>query len=738
MSTILTIWSNETQPKPPTSDDPLSIDLSGFRIGIQSAHGELKPDETAGLWLRPEGTNAYLPAKSATPVEDDAQAYRVVFSDSLSAVVRIDQSPTTIRFTVDPEGDGKFGIRFQFAGGMNPAFGLGDHGGYERGFNLFPYRSDRIFQHQGGQELRFLSTFALFPKHRFGMVVFDRGVKGVRIDGQATSMQVNDARRLDGFYVFTGDIPEIYSAYRKARIAESLPDALPDPDFFYPGLESYGALAWDTNQETIQDMLQEYLQRDYPLRWVVVGSGFWKNPRRQPTGPEGLTTSFGIWGQRYPDPDAMKALLKEHNLKLIMGLRHGFKALPEHGGNHDDAVHGTFTRHALEQGYFLVDDEGNPRTFIVHFPRDQSPVYLLDPDNEAAVEWFADQAQKWGADGFKEDFMFDAGRNNYFDDTKHNGMLEALGRRGLMVMVRGAAYSVPGSILRLNDTDIKHSPRDQDRVPINLLSYAASGQSNVYPDIIGGRPIANWNDKQRRYLVRMAMMSAVTPAMSFGNPPWRMNSELHEMAALKAARWHARHVPYIYSAAVKNYETGFPHNLTPLPVAYPDDPATYDMASHDRKQYQWLLGPSLMAAPLFGSDYDKADARNIYLPEGRWMDYETGEIFTGPTTLENHPIPLDAMPLFIGRTALMVHEDDDNTLRATFYPQVADGSDYHFIDRNPEMRSTIHIDAEQVSPGSVQVVRDDGQSVPTNLMRDGRGVSFVLEPGKNYRIIEKP
>jgi len=728
-----------SEPDRITGDDyVLSIQHVGFRIGMASAGGELKPDKAAGLWMRPGGSGDYLPARMATPVEADGHAYRVVFPDGLAAVVSVVPGSTSVRFAVEPEGEGEFDMRFQFAGGMNPAFGLGDHGGYKRGFNVYPYRSDRMFQHQGGQELRFVSTFALFPKHRLGMVVFDRHVKGVRIDEQATSMQLNGASRLDGFYLFTGEMPEIYAAFREARIAEGLLDAMPDPDFFYPGLESYGALAWDTNQETIQDMLGEYLQREYPLRWVVVGSGFWKNPRRNPSGPEGLTTSFGIWGQRYPDPDGMKALLKENDLKLIMGLRHGFKALPEHGGNHDDAVHGTFTRHALEQDYLLRDAEGELRTFNVHFPRGNSPVYLLDPDNEAGVEWFADQAELWGADGFKEDFMFDAGRSSYYDDYKLNPILEALERRGLMVMVRGAAYSVPGSILRINDTDIRHSRSDQDRVPINLLSFAASGQSNVYPDIIGGRPIGNWGDGQRRYLVRMAMMSAVTPAMSFGNPPWRMESELHERAALKSAQWHARHVPYIYSAAVQNYETGFPHNLTPLPVAYPDDPETYEMASHDRKQYQWLLGPSLMATPLFGSDYDTADARDVYLPEGLWMDYESGEIFTGPMTLEKRPIPLDAMPLFIGRTALVVHEDEEKTLRATFYPQVADGSDYSFIDRNPEHRSEIRIEARQVSPESVQVVRADGGEVASELVRDGRGLSFVLEPGENYRIIEKP
>ena len=712
----------------------LSIQFEGFRISFESAQGTFQPDPTAGLWLRPHGSEDYLPAKTATRIEANDQSYLVQFAENLSARVRIVPGNDAVRFAVEPVEDGHYDIRFQFAGGMNPAFGLGDHGGYHNSFNLYPYRQEQLFQHQGGQEIRFLSTFAIFPTHRLAMVLFDRGIKGVQIDAEATSMQVVDAQDLDGFYLYAGDLPDIYAAYRESRFAEGLPDAMPDPDFFYPGLESYGALAWNTNQRSITNMLTGYLEHGYPLRWAVVGSGFWMNPSRRPQGPEGLTTSFGIWGQRYPDPDEMKSFLRENNLRLIMGLRHGFKALPEHGGRHDDEVHGPFTRYALENNYLVRDAEGNPRTFRAHFPRGNSPIYLLDPDNKEGIEWFADQAQIWGADGFKEDFMFYAERNDYYDDYKLNPILEALDQRGLMVMVRGAAYSVPGSILRINDTDISHRREDQDRIPINLLAFAASGQANVYPDIIGGRPIRNWGDPQRRYLTRMAMLSAVTPSMSFGNPPWRMQCELHERAALKSAQWHARHVPYIYSAAVQSFESGFPYAFTPLPIAYPDDANTYDISSYERKQFQWLLGPSLLAAPLFGSDYDTADARDIYLPEGQWMDYETGEIFAGPATLENRTIPIDAMPLFIGRTALIVHEDEDGTLKATFYPQVADGSDYTFVDRNPDIRSTISIDVQQTAPENVRVQNAAGQDILTEQVRDGRGIRFAFEPGQNYRL----
>jgi hypothetical protein len=98
------------------------------------------------------------------------------------------------------------------------------------------------------------------------------------------------------------------------------------------------------------------------------------------------------------------------------------------------------------------------------------------------------------------------------------------------------------------------------------------------------------------------------------------------------------------------------------------------------------------------------------------------------------------MPLFIGRTAFIIHEENGGTLKATFYPQVANGDDYHFVDRNPGIRSKVSIGVRQTAPANVRVLKEDGALVPTGPVHDGRGISFVFEPGVNYRItaVENP
>ena len=104
-------------------------------------------------------------------------------------------------------------------------------------------------------------------------------------------------------------------------------------------------------------------------------------------------------------------------------------------------------------------------------------------------------------------------------------------------------------------------------------------------------------------------------------------------------------------AAIDSFRTGYPGTFTPLPVAYPDDVATFDLANIARHQYSWLLGSSLLACPLMGADFDSAETRDVYLPAGKWLDFETGQRYQGPTTLKDHSLPMDKMPLFVGERA---------------------------------------------------------------------------------------
>ena len=82
-----------------------------------------------------------------------------------------------------------------------------------------------------------------------------------------------------------------------------------------------------------------------------------------------------------------------------------------------------------------------------------------------------------------------------------------------------------------------------------------------------------------------------------------------------------RLLPYIYSVCMNAYRTGMPM-LRAMPLAYPDDRRTYDLLG------EYLFGPAFLVT---------AFTDDLYVPEGTWHDYWTGERFDGPKQVHYTP-----------------------------------------------------------------------------------------------------
>ncbi|MEH2138165.1 glycoside hydrolase family 31 protein [Nostoc sp.] len=95
-------------------------------------------------------------------------------------------------------------------------------------------------------------------------------------------------------------------------------------------------------------------------------------------------------------------------------------------------------------------------------------------------------------------------------------------------------------------------------------------------------------------------------------------------------------LPYIYTLFWLAATTGAPI-LRPLLYHFPNDPKTFSLAD------QVMLGPSLLAAPIYRPGVEH---RAVYLPEGCWYDWWSGEEFTGPAHILAYA-PLEKMPLYV-------------------------------------------------------------------------------------------
>jgi alpha-D-xyloside xylohydrolase len=92
-------------------------------------------------------------------------------------------------------------------------------------------------------------------------------------------------------------------------------------------------------------------------------------------------------------------------------------------------------------------------------------------------------------------------------------------------------------------------------------------------------------------------------------------------------------MPYIYAQAKVSSEYGHPM-LRTLFFEFPDDPTSWLIED------QYMFGTDLMVAPLFS----KANSRRIYLPPGKWIDYQSGQVYPGTAW---HEITAGEVPIIV-------------------------------------------------------------------------------------------
>jgi alpha-D-xyloside xylohydrolase len=88
-------------------------------------------------------------------------------------------------------------------------------------------------------------------------------------------------------------------------------------------------------------------------------------------------------------------------------------------------------------------------------------------------------------------------------------------------------------------------------------------------------------------------------------------------------------MPYVYAQAKDCTEKGLPM-VRALLVEFPDDPGAWLVED------EYMFGSQMLVAPLLES----GTSRICYLPEGKWIDYQSGQIYNGGyQTIKTGKIP---------------------------------------------------------------------------------------------------
>ncbi len=160
------------------------------------------------------------------------------------------------------------------------------------------------------------------------------------------------------------------------------------------------------------------------------------------------------------------------------------------------------------------------------------------------------------------------------------------------------------------------------------LSFGLSGFSFWSHDI-GGFVLQAPEDVYRRW-TPFGMLTSHT--RSHGAPPtepWEYSkSFLNDFREADNMRYQL--MPYIYAQAKKCTETGLPM-MRALFVEHPDDAGAWLIDN------EYLFGDDILVAPLF----EETTERDVYLPKGTWIDYQTGKVYEGGWhTIEAGKIPI--------------------------------------------------------------------------------------------------
>ena len=172
------------------------------------------------------------------------------------------------------------------------------------------------------------------------------------------------------------------------------------------------------------------------------------------------------------------------------------------------------------------------------------------------------------------------------------------------------------------------------------LSLGLSGFSFWSHDI-GGFVQSTPEDLYRRWLPFGFLTSHTRSHGAPPTEPWLYNEEFTDYYR-SCAEMKYQLMPYIIEQARICTRTGLPM-LRALFVEYPDDPAAWLVED------QYLFGSDILVAPIFEGEDEYAVPteygrtvgellhrestglrhyeRNVYLPGGQWVDYQTGKVY---------------------------------------------------------------------------------------------------------------
>lgn len=434
----------------------------------------------------------------------------------------------------------------------------------------------------------------------------------------------NDRATLDAF-IIGGDTPErILYGYRQLT---GFPPMLP--------LWSFGI--WMSRMtyfsaDEVQEICDRLRREQYPCDVIHLDTGWFRTD---------WLCEWMFNPERFPDPKGFIKRLADDGFKVTLWqLPYVAKGAAQIDEARENKYIGPLLKEQASEGsnFSTLDYAGT-----------------IDFTYDKATEWYKGllrELLEMGVKCIKTDF----GENIHMDATYHSMTPEQLNNI-YSLLYQKAAYEVTKDVTGDGIVWARAAWAGCQRYPLHWGGDSESSWAGLAGSLKGGlhfglSGFAFWSHDvpgfhsepdfmnsviDPKVYVRWTQFGVFTSHMRYHGSHKREPWYYPTVSDIVKKWWRLRYrlLPYIMEESRIATETGYPV-IQAMLMHHPNDKTCWHIDD------QYYFGRSFMVAPVMNSN----DKRDIYLPEGEWVNFFTKEHFTGPVWLKDVNVPLDEMPVF--------------------------------------------------------------------------------------------
>lgn len=458
------------------------------------------------------------------------------------------------------------------------------------------------------------------------------------------------------YFFFQGTLKEILYNYTELTGKAAIP-----PKYSFGVWMS--RITYKTQTEVLE-VAKKLRQMKFPCDVIHIDTGWFE---------ENWVCDWQFGKHNFPDPEKMFEELKE------LGFRVSLWQEPY-------VIKGTEAyKDAIKKR--VLAKNNCPFTFLVFLPA--RPIDFSNPDG---VIWYQERLKRLfdlGASVIKADFGEEIESPMKF--LKYNGReMHNL----YPLLYNKAAFEITEKTFGEGIIWARSAYTGSQRYPVHWSGDNSSNFENMLCSLRGGLSLGLcgftfWSQDTGGFIgtptdelyIRWTQLSIFQSHIRYHGmapryrEPWNYEPKTQEIVR-KFLNLRYQLIPYIFTEARVAARLGLPL-LSPLVIEFQSDPTVYNIED------QFLTGHNLLIAPIL----TKNNTRNIYLPEGMWYDYWSGESMNGPKWLtKTHEI--ETIPIFVRAGSILplgpevqnTEEISDDWFLLKIYPDKDGQASYEILD----------------------------------------------------------